>query len=341
MKTFTDFLTEERMSREYAMKVLGLSKGFTSADLKNAYRKKAMDNHPDRGGNDRTMQDVTVAYATLKADAAGPGSAAPESREDRDARRAAYAGLARETFNKHWNPHVFTDHFTAVFGEPIMLTVNEFKDNSRYGGLTEYYAAEWTNAARTIVLSLSVGINFESLYSGKIVLSSPETMFNMSISSEILYNRKKVKLSQRDWKFDARTAVLTDPNVTFPADKLKMQSAKSSTRKFSRRDAYLVMEKELRATISGDDVMVPVGPWRVRTYRTTFIGQAMWAISGVYEKYRMVAGTDYGNIFELEADFTQFADAMRALQANPPATPQALAAELNTILKNSKAQRGA
>jgi len=45
--------------------VLGVSKGSTAAEIKKAYRKLALKNHPDKGGDPETFKKMTVAYEVL------------------------------------------------------------------------------------------------------------------------------------------------------------------------------------------------------------------------------------------------------------------------------------
>jgi hypothetical protein len=54
----------QQVSNEY--NVLGLSLNCRWEDVQRAYRKLAMQCHPDRGGSTERMQAVNVAYSTLK-----------------------------------------------------------------------------------------------------------------------------------------------------------------------------------------------------------------------------------------------------------------------------------
>src|SRR5665213_1693393 len=47
--------------------VLGISKSASSEEIKRAYRKKAMEHHPDKhGGDDSKFKELGEAYETLK-----------------------------------------------------------------------------------------------------------------------------------------------------------------------------------------------------------------------------------------------------------------------------------
>mgnify|MGYP001470264306 CR=1 FL=1 len=51
---------------KYDYKVLGLQSGATQEQIRQAYRKKALKKHPDKGGNEKDFQELNAAYERLK-----------------------------------------------------------------------------------------------------------------------------------------------------------------------------------------------------------------------------------------------------------------------------------
>ena len=45
--------------------VLGVSKNATSDEIKKAYRKKALKEHPDKGGDPEKFKEISLAYEVL------------------------------------------------------------------------------------------------------------------------------------------------------------------------------------------------------------------------------------------------------------------------------------
>ena len=56
----------QTMTKELAMKILGLPANYTENDLRTNYRKKMMLNHPDHNGDVRLAQEINLAYELLK-----------------------------------------------------------------------------------------------------------------------------------------------------------------------------------------------------------------------------------------------------------------------------------
>lgn len=65
----------EGMTVDQAFKVLGINpSNYKKDDLKDIYRKAAIKNHPDKGGDVNVMTQINLAYELLKNSGGGSGS---------------------------------------------------------------------------------------------------------------------------------------------------------------------------------------------------------------------------------------------------------------------------
>jgi len=53
------------MSQNNLYQVLGVSESASQDEIKKAYRKKAIESHPDKGGNEEEFKKITGAYDVL------------------------------------------------------------------------------------------------------------------------------------------------------------------------------------------------------------------------------------------------------------------------------------
>ena len=60
--------------------ILGINKDASDKDIRKAYKKKSMQHHPDRGGNEEEFKKVNEAYSTLKDPAKRQQYDTPDSR---------------------------------------------------------------------------------------------------------------------------------------------------------------------------------------------------------------------------------------------------------------------
>jgi curved DNA-binding protein CbpA len=356
MKRFTQFLLEQKMDREEAMRILGLKPGFSTEDLNVAWKKAARENHPDRGGNLDKMKDINNAKDALQGttQAAAKMASYEQAKAQTEEKAEVFEKLVMDSMKEHLDLDKFVQHFNRVFSSEHFKVVksqwwDSFKSknySNRNNIFTVHFEAEFANETRTIVLDMSISANYHELFNTR-ALAGPEAFVSMFIMSDILYNRKKVKLTQSNYKRMDTSNVLSDPEVLFPAKKLKSQATKSTGRALSKRDVLLTLEKELGAGFNGEWAFVPIGDFEIAMWRAVFSFRgeraATWSIHSVRgpkpkrEKFQ-VKHTSYSEDAET---MTWFLNHLRRLKDHPPATPQALVSDLDAMASENIAKRAA
>lgn len=296
MKSFRNYIKEavRMMSPEEAMRVLGLTRGFSAVDLKVAYRAAAQKAHPDRpGGSTEKMAQVNNANDALqgRGTTGASGSSASDRREDphewwvaNNAKEEKFSKVAQDSVQDHIQPAMFQRHFEQVF--ETSFTVEQRPWHRVSSSIATSFT--FSNADRTIVAQLNITVDFrELMYGGGLKDPDPNKGLTTFAGMSLLYNRKKIRLGQREWKGGNDYRMYKDPEILFPTKTLDAQKVKTATRKLSKRDVLLTFEKELRAKVeySGPQiwVYVPIGDaYTFVLYRTTIMGSAAWSVSDLY-----------------------------------------------------------
>ena len=119
-------------------KILGVNENASQDDIKKAYKKLAMKNHPDRGGDTKKFQEISQAYDTLSD---------VQKRAQYDAQKNGFNPFGRAA---NFGPgfHDINDIFGATFG---------FGPNGPFGGF---------NQRRNRDLSIRISISLKQSYTG-------------------------------------------------------------------------------------------------------------------------------------------------------------------------------
>lgn len=94
-------LVRQKKVAESAHRVLGVSESATLAEIKAAYRKKALETHPDKGGSEAAFERVARAYRTLALSEIDDDVLAIKSTAQRDEELRDHRGLVDELFASH------------------------------------------------------------------------------------------------------------------------------------------------------------------------------------------------------------------------------------------------
>jgi DnaJ family protein A protein 2 len=125
--------------------VLGISKEASSDEIKKAYRKKALENHPDKGGKEEDFKKITEAYEILSND---------ETRGRFDRGEDLKGNTSH--FHQNFNPHDIFSQFMNMHmngngnGRPTQIKRNDYTHNIKVS-LEEVY----TGTQKTLKVSLN------------------------------------------------------------------------------------------------------------------------------------------------------------------------------------------
>lgn len=272
-----------KLTVDEALELLNLDgKDLSPATLKDAYRKAAMEYHPDRGGSVEKMQLVNEANDLLSK----IKSYDSPSREDNAAKYAAAGKLVKDYLKKHIDPDVFTKHFDATTGKTFTAKVEEKVDTRTSFGGSVLMNIEWMSDDHQTAFDMRVWVNLSDIvWTKQLGGGDPDIGFKLMVMTAILHNNRKVKFKSRDWDITNRKSVMLDPKELFPPDKIaKMIGGKESARKFSRRDMLLALQKRLGAKMEQEWAYIPMGTnFTVVIYRSVMMRTPAWSPHSVYD----------------------------------------------------------
>lgn len=315
------FLDEDRMDTSTAFKVLGLEHGdYDGVDK--AYKKAALQNHPDRGGSEEKMKEINQAKDAVGGKKGSSVGGAREPRKDwRDwqrgetdaerneinAKRHAKAKVITEYIFKNINSLVedfipkLHEYIEKHTGKKFELTYNSKKADN-----TKKEDGDYSYNPHNFDGHVSWGISLESsgedgLTKYVIILRATidENTFEKALSVEQLdinlgfetfaYNDgKKTKMQQKTWGNSAKTASLGKPEDFFPVKKITKMGTTEKTRLTKRADAFSFIKTEMKAEFPFTDrdiALIPVGgDIYVRVRRQIWMRVASWSFSDLVEK---------------------------------------------------------
>lgn len=292
MKSFKQFIAE--MSYTDAASLFGLGKSFTAAELKSAYKKMALANHPDRGGSEEMMKKVNDAYETLKKRVGGSSSV---SNDVMDGFRKVKEWLkimnplVLNSMLTTFNADIWLEHFNKYATVPLKYEIRPTQTTR----VSDYasFDAEFFDDEKNTSLKIHVRAALVPMYNSS-ELGSSELSYPISITMEGYHAGKKQRFKRTEYERSNDHKVLKDPNILFPAAKLKKMFATGTTsgkaRAIKRADVALHWKNKVGGEISGDYYVAgnKVGyswkPPSIRLYRMVLMRKPAYSISRVNEE---------------------------------------------------------
>ena len=291
MKTFKQFMAEAVITVPDALKIMGFQAVPSSEVLKTSYKKLAVKYHPDKPGGDLvTMQKVNAAYDLLQKVTSGGGLTNGKEKEEYDERARIYQSLALRALQEKFHPLEFVNHFNRIFGDTFTYVITTSDITKKWRVSNVWLDCEFSNSDKSTTFDIHVTADWTKLFDTP-ALAAENLGFPMYIATTIYHNRRKIKLTNSNYRFDKDYRVLSDPETLFPTDKLGAKKSTEKNRKMSKRDVILAFEKEL-----GGDwdtrgwIYIPLyGDFKLVMYRTTLMGAASWHINGLYKGHTKVS----------------------------------------------------
>lgn len=294
-RSFTQYLLEQTMTVKQALEVLGLTG--VDADpqsIKKAYRSASMKAHPDRGGSTEAMQRVNAAYNVLKDKSFKAGS----SKEDVYGEEKVVA----KQFMDMFDVAKYRSYLSELFGVSLSERVKEVETRYSLNKKIEF-ASKDRETVINILLTFMYN-NFKrtkSLGSGDSGHLMPSSL---SISTEILHNRQKIKPKQKNYQITNNSKIFTDPEVVFPSQSIKRQidieqetedsgsvrggPFASPAKKMKKRDFITTLKNKFPDgdMVKGDVFQIRRNGITIQGNRQTMMRQGLWQISIFPSKLR-------------------------------------------------------
>jgi len=287
MKSFEQFIFESKLSKEDALKILGIKSVESQSDLKKAFKRASLKSHPDKGGSDEAMQQVNAAYEVLQKhnDKTTSSMDWDAVKRDNKDRAEAWTDYVTGQLTRHFDIEEYTDYLSEQVDQRL-----GFEKVIKTGvGLYTYATYKWKSLDSKIVFSLEMSFRNESSQSGLADNTDGITLGEINYSTEVMINRKKVKMTQANYVFGAKSKnIFKDPKVAFPKAKIN-KAMKDSNKALKRADYMLTFKNELKADVSGNVIRVPLpkvlddkgNPMKVVMERSTFMRKGLYNIHDI------------------------------------------------------------
>jgi hypothetical protein len=310
MKDYCKIVLEMKLPE--AMKVFSISGNIPDErELKLMYNKLAMKNHPDRGGNVEMMKSINVAYDILKSNSGKNSSSSSGMNvwdELEKKKNVNVPAIVMGILKKKLNLGNFTAYFNKLFNKEFKIENLEYyqPDISAKWSTGSYVSVkcDFSDPDREIVFFLDVEASFNDIMY-KVLLPGDEDQINMFITTEILYNRKKIKITSKKYNIVKDSAALSNPEIIFPSKVLLKRVQKSeSSDKVSKKDFITLFTLKFKGKMlgsKGDNIAIPLKNFengRLNIERGVLDRVAYWTFWGVTAKNLRIVPSQSFYLFE-------------------------------------------
>jgi curved DNA-binding protein CbpA len=297
MSKFKKFLYLAEMSYSDALKVFGLDSVKDKDELKKLYRRLSLKNHPDQGGSEDKMKDITVAYDILaKGKESESGGSGKFDWEASNAKYKMAGAQIKTALLSNFQPDVFLQFFQELsglkFNYEIIRTMPRENDRSPSSA---GFDVEFFTKDRSSVFTFKVHAQLHDIVWPKAELGIGDLSYTVYTEAHGFHLNKKQKMSKSDWKFTRDHSFFRKPEQLFPKKKMKdIFSGKTSNRQFKKRDMETFLSKKLGAKLGygggQTHVSIPLGEdYTMELWRTTFFKKGSWSFDGVYLKHKRLS----------------------------------------------------
>lgn len=276
---------ESKMTHQDALKILGATGNETSVEMSKLFKRASLRNHPDRGGSNELMQQINQAYDVVTK--TNPISGArSETSGDVRARHAAqkqefqekmdaYYTVAKNYFSTKFNALEFSEYFTKYTGQPTTFTFELKRYPTSVQAFFKFRSGEGMFDF-IFICQPPVG-------TGGLAAPDASALGTVSVDTDVLVGAKKHKMARREYQWGKNPDKIT-PESLFPAKKLQsIFSPVAKDQKYKRADYMLAFHKHLDATVSGNDIMIPVGGLNVYLYRHVMMRKGAYVFQSVVD----------------------------------------------------------
>jgi curved DNA-binding protein CbpA len=283
------------------MKILGLSSAdlVDSSKISAAYKIASKKNHPDLGGDAEEMKKVNAAYKRLGSGKKDSSSDFGISNmEESNKKHDALATFIMKDMLEKYSPNIFATYFSDIIGQPFSFEVDN-KIHKAYYDRSVVFSTEFFNNDKSTIISLRYSVSTSNLDTRVPLLSISGVELNTYVSSEILHNRRKIKMKQSNWEFSKDGDIFKKPEKLFPKKKLE-KMIKSEQKTLKPADFKLALKKELGMHTQGNDYYaIPLKDgMKLLMYRVTMMRKGLWMFNGIYDMHKRVQMAPHISYYE-------------------------------------------